>query len=517
VSQLLHSVSLRTVVISVDNAAANRKFYTEYLCGGTLQTKIIDKTTGLPIFLIFDPVHGLKNMYNNFQSRRAFQCPPMDKNIPDGCVADFQHIEDLFYHEENMSLKKAHRLKMAALNPKSIEKTSVQLAVSVFNESTRDALRFYGETDDKPSWLGTADFLALVIKVWNVLNVKTSSKGKHKRDITMDPVRSSDDWKLHFLREFADFLQRWEQSRKPGLTRETVLAMRHTCIAITECAVYLIDNLGFLYVLFGQLQSDWIESRFGWLRQLSGGNYFISAKQVLDSDRKIRAVSLLKFSGFSLAEIDVAIQESEAATNGKEAEAIAAQLTLPFQPSSSDANIIYYVGGYIGRSIARVTKCDDCKQILATSTVLEPPTIDDGEPEGPPSHFLEMISRGGLKHPSEYTFAMTQHCWKVYEELRLRPHLMKRLLRAQSQRKLFCEIVDITTYDDNIEDDQLRSCLCTSGHDVKAFISAKFFNCVAKNLAKNLTNKAAANDQDTRDFAKKRKLCKLSSATSART
>ena len=236
---------------------------------------------------------------------------------------------------------------------------------------------------------------------------------------------------------------------------------------------------------------------------------------MLDSDRKIRAVSLLKFSGFSLAEIDVAIQESEATTNGKEAEEIAALLTLPFQPSSSDANIIYYVGGYIGRSIARVTKCEDCKQILTTSTVLEPLTIDDGVPETP-SDFLEMISRGGLKHPSDYTFAMTQHCWKVYEELRLRPHLMKRLLRAPSQRKLFCEIVDITTYDDNIEDDQLRSCLCTSGHDVKAFISAKFFNCVAKNLAKNLTNKAAANDQDSRDCAKKRKLCKLSSATSAR-
>jgi len=44
----------------------------------------------------------------------------------------------------------------------------------------------------------------------NTMNVKSSCKGKHKRNYTMDPVRSSQDWKLDFLREIADFLLRWE-------------------------------------------------------------------------------------------------------------------------------------------------------------------------------------------------------------------------------------------------------------------------------------------------------------------
>ena len=41
---------------------------------------------------------------------------------------------------------------------------------------------------------------------------------------------SSVDWKLSFLREFADFLQRWdwEATGNGGLTRETFLALRHT-------------------------------------------------------------------------------------------------------------------------------------------------------------------------------------------------------------------------------------------------------------------------------------------------
>src|SRR6218665_1689874 len=136
----------------------------------------------------------------------------------------------------------------------------------IFSESTRDALRFYGAHDGKSSWNETADFLALIIKLWNIVNVKTSTKGKHKRDSTMDPVRSSLDWKLTFLREFACFLQSWEDSKKPGLTRETFLAMRHTCLALVDCASYLLDRLGFNYVLLGHLQSDAIESRFGWFR-----------------------------------------------------------------------------------------------------------------------------------------------------------------------------------------------------------------------------------------------------------
>ena len=33
---------------------------------------------------------------------------------------------------------------------------------------------------------------------------------------------------------------------------------------------------------------------------MCGGNYFISVQQVLQNERKIKAISLIKFSGFSL-------------------------------------------------------------------------------------------------------------------------------------------------------------------------------------------------------------------------
>ena len=83
--------------------------------------------------------------------------------------------------------------------------------------------------------------------------------------------------------EFVDYLERWEELLKnggQGFTKETFEATINSCKAATELANYLLEKEGFLYVLLKMFQSDPIESRFGWYRQLSGGNYYISVRQV---------------------------------------------------------------------------------------------------------------------------------------------------------------------------------------------------------------------------------------------
>jgi hypothetical protein len=50
--------------------------------------------------------------------------------------------------------------------------------------------------------------------------------------------------------------------------------------------------------------------------------------------------------------------------------------------------------------------------------------------------------------------------------------------------------------------------VCASGHNLNTLIVQRFFNCVAKNLAKELTNKA-----NTGQPAKKRKIVKLSGSS----
>ena len=295
-----------------------------------------------------------------------------------------------------------------------------------------------------------------------------------------------------------------------GLTRETFLALRHTCLALADCAAFLLDRLGFNFVLLGRLQSDPIESRFGWLRQLSGANYYVSMWQVLEGDRKIRALSLLRFSEFSLSEIDEAIQSETSSAqlaSDNTADTIVDALTYTHCPSCSDANTIYYVSGAIARSVVRTTKCDNCKELLINTDEHEELHLDD-VCDYDVSTFLDAVNRGGLCRPSDYTFTLAVHCWRVYDEIKVTDELKKLLLAADNQRCLFMKVMERATA--NKLNDSLLAFgnYCTAGHDLQALIVQRFFNCVAKNLAKELTSSANA-DRDT--TTKKRKIAKLTS------
>ena len=72
---LLHDVGFNVVGISVDNAAPNRKFYKDFLCEGCWKASIPNPFTGGEIFLIFDLTRIIKNIYNNFLTRKIFKLP----------------------------------------------------------------------------------------------------------------------------------------------------------------------------------------------------------------------------------------------------------------------------------------------------------------------------------------------------------------------------------------------------------------------------------------------------------
>ncbi len=298
--QLLDHVGLNVVAVSADNHSANRKFFTD-LGQGNLQASVPNPVTGQPLFLVFDPVHNIKNLYNCFQRKKRFEFPPLTSR-PLLTTADFTHLNDLYSHETTKPIKLAPRLTTRVLNPGSIDKTNVQLSMAIIHESTIGALRAYSDNDGKP-WRSTAEFLQLLRDLWNVLNAHSPDAGRHKRDLTKDPVRSVEDWKLKFLSDFSSFFTLWETSGKPGLTKETFLSVRHTCSTLVLLAKHCLNSLGFNYVLLGNVQSDALEARFGWFRQLCGANYYISLKQILESERKIRTLSLVKMPGIDLKQV----------------------------------------------------------------------------------------------------------------------------------------------------------------------------------------------------------------------
>jgi len=269
----------------------------------------------------------------------------------------------------------------------------------------------------------------------------------------------------------------------------------------------MLDRLAFNYVLLGHLQSDAIESRFGWLRQLSGANYFISMRQVLEGDRKIRALSLVKYSHLSLEDVDSAIQaEDSSPSDTTTADSIAEALQCQKSPSVSDISTIFYVSGAVARSVIRSTKCQHCRQELIDDSSSGSSTM---EPDlAAASTFLDSIDRGGLSRPSDYTFVLSMHCWQMFEEMKTNETLKAQFLGAVSQRSLFLEIMD------RVSDGQFAvDNYCLKGHCLKSLVVYRLFNCFAKNFVKELSAEVSGAGQNCQRPPKKRKIAKLTSET----
>ena len=81
---------------------------------------------------------------------------------------------------------------------------------------------------------------------------------------------------LGYLNSFSMWLQEWESLDTQGLSKQTFSTAKQTTNMLQGLINYFLDEKKFSYVLLRHIQSDANESRFGWYRQLSWGNYFNS-------------------------------------------------------------------------------------------------------------------------------------------------------------------------------------------------------------------------------------------------
>ncbi|KAG1654985.1 hypothetical protein GQR58_024759 [Nymphon striatum] len=160
VLKYLDEIGFNVTVLCVDNHPVNRAFLTNILCSGSLKSQIKNPVNDKPLFLLFDPVHNIKNVYNNFQGKRIFKLPSFHlDNLNFVTTAKFDDLCELHNLEATKPIKLGYKLTEKCLNPTSIEKSSVKLSMSVFNESTENALRFYSDHENK-DWIGTATFIS---------------------------------------------------------------------------------------------------------------------------------------------------------------------------------------------------------------------------------------------------------------------------------------------------------------------------------------------------------------------
>jgi len=86
--------------------------------------------------------------------------------------------------------------------------------------------------------------------------------------------------------------------------------------------------------------------------------------------------------------------------------------------------------------------------------------------------------------------------------------LTSQFLSATEHRSLFSGIVDRAVGRDQTP--LVEENYCFNGHDIKTMIVKRLFNCLAKNLVRELSNSATQQSEQT---SRKRKIAKLSSAS----
>ena len=244
-------------------------------------------------------------------------------------------------------------------------------------------------------------------------------------------------------------------------------------------AKYLINSCGFKYVLLKKIQSDTIEGRFGHIRQFSGANYYISLLQLLENNRKLRTLSLVKYSHISVKDIEQAVQLRNTDDESiSKAEILFSDLQFNILPTENDLGVIYYVTGYCCRSFVRTNKCEKCKiaTVADVSDSLDA-TIPDLAHE-----FFHDINRGGLWKPTPELFSVGCLCWRVFAELSTES-LLQNFSNTPKQRDLFKEIKTIAFYESIVISSRSVAVMCEAGHNILEGISIRFFNnTMCKNL-----------------------------------
>ena len=286
--------------------------------------------------------------------------------------------------------------------------------------------------------------MEFVTNLWKILNVKTPCKGKRrnshveafsqaysckysllrfagiqKRDDFCQPITSDNDWKLTHIRESAASFVSWRQSGLPGLSNATFSAWIVTLHGLTDLAVHLIRKHGFSYVLLGKLQSDALEGRFGIYRQLNGASFFMSVRQVLHAEKKIRVLNLMQMGLVAAAVSSSDPPQFLEGTTDADVSDLAwlnDQLDIPqdldFCLTKAEENLVYYTSGCIGRSVGRVRKCTSCKDLLVDcdgedqSSLTAEISVLYGSADATAKELLKLVDRGGLAKPTSFNFAL---------------------------------------------------------------------------------------------------------------
>jgi hypothetical protein len=169
--------------------------------------------------------------------------------------------------------------------------------LKICNDYVAEALLQLGPKYGIQYYQDTSVFIKIISTWWSIVNVNTPLKGMRHNNVFERPLLPGVTESKSFLQYFVVWVTRWGIGSEGGhLTRETYTALLHTSKTLLEIAEYCFSSFDAKYILLGKFQTDSLEARFGQYRQLAGGVYDVSIRQIFECERKLRVMSVLKLN-----------------------------------------------------------------------------------------------------------------------------------------------------------------------------------------------------------------------------
>lgn len=371
------------------NVSAYKKLHSLFNAN---QKELYVKINGKKIYLFFDTVHLMKNLRNNLLNRKRFLFPAFsftyfkDTITFEGGEISWRLLHEVHEKDEQLQshLRAAPQLTAKVLHPGNC-KQSVPPALAVFHQTTIAAIKKYF-----PERQDAAGFLQLINCWWTISNSKTAV---HTSNRLGDASRRGDNKPL-FLRMFADWIEAWSNNRIPNAETFTLSAQTsHALMTTVRCHAALIEDLindDYEFVLTSRFQSDPLERRYGQYRQMSGGRFLVSLKDIGISEKILKIKSLLREN--------IDFNESVKVSNDHQLEVETLlskydQLEISLESlnlNEDSREVSDVIAGYISRKMRKYCEgcCIDGVQTQHSSSVKK-------------ESYLAQLSRGGLIVPSE--------------------------------------------------------------------------------------------------------------------
>ncbi|XP_023231253.1 uncharacterized protein LOC111631264 [Centruroides sculpturatus] len=249
-------------------------------CGGELKVSVKNPFLEELIFLLFNSVHLLKSIQNNwmnhYHTNQRFFYPNIQRETK--CVASLFHLKEILQAKEGKIVKFAPSLFPKVLYLSSLERQNVSYAVKLFYKKVATALQEFAQNAD---YIQTKDFIERIATWCYVMNVKHPEKQKQLRDLYCRPIYTKDDEQIKFLNCYIEFLDAWEKfnlkQQHGRLSDETNFALKHTTYTMIDFIEYLFEKFLLKFVLLRKFQTDNLEARFGQYCQMCGDTTLTSS------------------------------------------------------------------------------------------------------------------------------------------------------------------------------------------------------------------------------------------------